>query len=57
MKYGEDADGFLSFFRNPSLALGDYQESWDTIRQGLNSLKQYSNMNVFFDMHYPHGES
>jgi len=52
--YGEDADGFRSFFCSPELALSnDYKKSWDAIQQGLNSLHRHSNMNVFFDMHYP----
>jgi len=54
MKYGEDADGFLSFFRNPEISLGSsYKESWDAIRENLNSLGRYSNMNVFLDRCYP----
>jgi len=55
LKYGEDAEGFLSFFCNSGLVLGEtYDESWDAIKINLNSLKRFSNMNVFFDMHYLH---
>lgn len=54
LKYGEDADGFLSFFCDSKLTIGEtYDISWDAIRQGLNSLQRFSNMNVFFSTHYP----
>jgi len=57
MKYGEDADGFLKFFHDPKINLdSSYKKSWDAIKQELNSLKKYSNMNVFLDRCYPSTE-
>jgi hypothetical protein len=29
---------------------GDYNDTWDFIKQGLNSLKRYSNFHLFFKM-------
>ena len=53
-RFAEDADSFCSFFRAPSLTLGKtFQESWDAIRRGLNSLHRHSNLNIFFDKNYP----
>jgi len=52
--YHKNAEGLISFFCNPEIVIdNDYMQSWNKIRQGLNSLGRYSNMNVFFDMHYP----
>ena len=46
--YEKNADEFIAFFNNPEIILSnDYAESWDAIRQGENSLKRYSNINIF----------
>jgi len=53
-KFMKDADGLRAFFSEPSLILGTtYETSWDAIKQGSNSLRRHSNMNVFIDAHYP----
>lgn len=57
-KYHKDANGFFSFFHDPELVIGEtYDESWNTIKQGLNSLQRYSNMNVFLALNYSCCES
>ena len=54
-KFGEDANGFRSFFcDDDTLTLGKtYSDSWDAIREGLNSLHRHSNLNVFINKNYP----
>jgi len=50
IEFGEDAERFLSFFHSPELVLGKtLDESWDIIRQDLNSLQRHSNLNFFLD--------
>ena len=54
LKFGKNAEGFISFFYSPELIIGEtFSASWDAIRQGLNSLHRYSNLNVFINTHYP----
>lgn len=47
-KYSDDTTGFISFFSDPEISTGeDHKESWDFIRQDLNSLKRHSNISIF----------
>ena len=47
-KYHADPAGFLSFFRAGDIAVGiSYDESWDYIKQGSNSLSRCSNLHIF----------
>jgi len=58
LKYSEDANGFFTFFHTPEFTLGTtYEESWNAIKQGTNSLQRYSNLNVFLAKHYPDCET
>ena len=48
--YGEDSDGFIAFFNDNEIILStDYNESWISISEGMNSLNRYSNMNIFIN--------
>ena len=48
-KYRDDLDGFVRFIADPAVAVpGDYGETWDYIRQGLNSLQRHSNLHLCF---------
>ena len=48
-RYRNDLDGFLSFIQGNDLATKcSYQESWDYIRNGNNSLKRHTNLNLYF---------
>jgi hypothetical protein len=47
-KYHSDIAGFLTFFKDENIAVGNtYDESWNYIKQDNNSLKRCSNLNVF----------
>lgn len=42
-------DEFINFIRNEELAVpGDFEETWEFIKVGNNSLKRYSNFHLFF---------
>lgn len=46
--YCEDSRGFISFFTEHGLTSGcSYLNSWQTAREGTNSLKRRSNFNVY----------
>ena len=41
---------FINFISNEEFALNkDYQETWEFIKKDNNSLKRYTNFNLFFD--------
>ena len=53
-KYRDDLDGFVRFIADPAVAVpGDYGETWDYIRQGLNSLQRHSNLHLCFRRERP----
>lgn len=48
-KYKDDFDGFVEYISGPTLAVaGDYKETWEYIRQDLNSLRRHTNLNLCF---------
>ena len=48
-KYMNDIDGFVNYISDPAIAVaGDYEETWEYIRQGLNSLHRHTNLNLCF---------
>jgi len=41
---------FLDFIRKDSFAVeGEYEETWEFIKQGSNSLNRYSNLHLVFE--------
>ncbi|WP_028828668.1 hypothetical protein [Proteocatella sphenisci] len=41
---------FIEFINNPEFAVkGNYQQTWDFVKQDRNSLNRYSNFHLFFD--------
>ena len=47
-QYYDRPQEFLSFISDPAIAVkGTKVETWDFIKEGTNSLKQYSNIHVF----------
>lgn len=57
IKYAYDFEGlfhgkeieFISFIKSSEFAVeGDYIQSWNFIKTGMNSLKRYSNFHLFF---------
>ncbi len=49
-KYGDNPQDFLSFIRSTDFATqGDYEETWDFIKQGTHSLERWSNFHLFFE--------
>lgn len=47
-KYIDDLDGFVEFICNSSFSVGkEYRESWDFIRRDNNSIKRFSNFDIF----------
>ena len=53
-----DADGFVqAFSEDPGSRTGmSYDESWDFIKQGKNSLARYTNVNILLDKFLDEGE-
>ena len=49
-KYESDPEGFIKLFQEDPNAAGEmsYQESWDYIREGNNSVKRHTNIDVLF---------
>lgn len=48
-KYKNDLDGFVKYISDPAIAVaGDYKETWEYIRQGLNSLHRHTNLSLCF---------
>jgi len=49
-RFCNSPEKFLEFISEPSIAVpGEYDETWDFIREGTNSLHRYCNFHVFFD--------
>lgn len=47
--YKNDFDGFVKFISDPAIAVaGNYRETWEYIRQGLNSLHRHTNLDICF---------
>ncbi|OPX90096.1 MAG: hypothetical protein A4E53_01311 [Pelotomaculum sp. PtaB.Bin104] len=47
--YGDSPQQFIAFLNTPEIAAqGNYEETWDFIRAECNSLKRYTNFNLFF---------
>lgn len=47
--YKKNFDGFVKFISNPDIAVaGNYRETWEYIRQGLNSLHRHTNLDMCF---------
>lgn len=47
--YKDDLDGFVKCISEPAIAVsGNYRETWEYIRQGLNSLHRYTNLSLCF---------
>lgn len=48
-RFHNDLDGFVDFISNPDKAVvGEYQDTWAFIRQGLNSLQRHTNLALCF---------
>lgn len=48
-RYGSDQNGFQAFLSSVDFAVpGDFQETWDFITRGLNSLHRYCNFHLVF---------
>ncbi len=49
-KFFDDEIGFIDFMSNSDFAVnGEYNETWNFLKQDLNSLGRYSNFHLFFD--------
>lgn len=49
-KYENDYQGFVDYICNSDFSVHmQYKESWKFIREGLNSLNRYTNVNLCFD--------
>lgn len=47
--YGDSPQRFIDFLNTAEItAQGNYEETWDFIKDGCNSLKRYSNFHLFF---------
>ena len=44
----DNPEGFLEFIKDYTI-YGIYEETWQYIKQGNNSLKRYTNFNLFFE--------
>lgn len=48
-KFYENPHNFIEFINDSEYALNDtYSETWNFIKQNNNSLKRYTNFNLFF---------
>lgn len=48
-RYKKDFDGFVKYISSPTFAVtGNYTDTWEYIRQGLNSLHRHTNLNLCF---------
>ena len=46
-KYREDVDAFIDFICNSDFSVqGSYEETWDYIKHGTNSLKRHTNLRL-----------
>ena len=49
LKYEDKLEEFISFINDSEFAVGgDYKQTWDFIKQGINSLNRYSNIHLLF---------
>ncbi|MDF2820434.1 MAG: hypothetical protein K0R15_875 [Clostridiales bacterium] len=49
-KFVKNPYSFIDFFNNPEFAVsGDYNETWNFIQQGTNSLNRYSNFHLYLN--------
>ena len=49
-EYAEDPEAFVSFICSRAVAVrGSYEQTWDYIFRGTNSLKRGTNFGLFFD--------
>lgn len=52
-KYDGNENEFVQFLSNSEFTVhGDYKETWQYIKQGLNSLNRYCNLHLFFNDYY-----
>ena len=50
-EYGENLENFLQFINNASFSVtGNYQQTWEYIKQETNSLKRKSNLHLLFQL-------
>lgn len=50
-KYINNPKKFVEFISNGSFTVkGDYKETWEFIKEGINSLNRYSNFHLFFSI-------
>lgn len=48
--YGNNSQDFLNFIRSSVFATqGDYEQTWNFIKQGTHSLERWSNFHLFFE--------
>jgi ABC-type antimicrobial peptide transport system permease subunit len=48
--YGDNPQDFLNFIRSTDFATqGDYEETWNFIKQGNHSLERWSNFHLYFE--------
>lgn len=49
-KFVTNPVSFIEFMNNPEFALtGEYKDTWDFIKKDTNSLKRYTNFNLYID--------
>ncbi len=49
-KYDGNVEGFIKFISDSDMAVsGTYQQSWNFIEKGVNSLNRHTNINLLFD--------
>ena len=49
-KFAKSPFAFVEFMNNPEFALtGEYKDTWDFIKKEANSLKRYSNFNLYLN--------
>ena len=49
-KFAENPFSFVEFMNNPEFALiGEYKDTWDFIKKDANSLKRYTNFNLYLN--------
>lgn len=49
-KFADDVEGFYQFMCNSDFSINkSYEESWDFIKKDNNSLKRYTNFNIFIN--------
>lgn len=54
-RYKDDLEGFKKFINDPALIFeGNYQQTWKSLSQGLNSINRHSNLHLF--VNNPFGE-